>query len=138
MKKLLIPVIIVILVAVGAYRTFNYFNGPKIIDGVVSKSIDNNGKPLDSTTEFSPEDTVYFSAKGKKFLVKKAQVVWYKGKVATENRILIEDDINISSDGYFSAKLSLPEGLEEGLYSVSIYKSGHEIIQTHSEFYVKK
>lgn len=138
MKKILTSAIVVILLVVGAYRTFNYFNGPKIIDGVVTKSIDDNGKPLDSTTEFSPDDTIYFSAKGKKFLAKKAQVVWYKGKIATANRFLIEDDIHISEAGYFSAKLSIPEGLEEGNYSVSIYKAGHDILQTSAEFYVKK
>lgn len=137
MKKILISVLVVIILLIGVYRTFNYFNGPKIIKGVVAKSIDDNGKPIEFVNEFSLDDTVYFSAKGKKFLAKKAQVVWYKGKVATENRFLVEDDIDISEEGYFSAKLSL-EGLEEGLYSVSIYKTGHDILQTHVEFYVKK
>lgn len=136
MKKALISMLIVVVLLVGAYRTFNYFNGPKMKEGTLSQSVDENGKPMGKATEFSSDDTVYFSAKGKRFLAKKAQVVWYKGKVATENRFLVEDDIYISEEGYFSAKLSL-EGLEEGLYSVSIYKDGHDIIQLQEEFYIK-
>ena len=137
MKKYLIPVIIAALVLTGAYKTYNYFNGPKMIEGVISRSVAESGKPLSPASQFSPEDTVYFSAKGKKFLTKKADVVWYEGKVATENRFLVEEDIDINEEGYFTAKLEVPEGLEKGRYSVSIYNADDDIIQLHREFIVK-
>lgn len=138
MKKLLIPVIVTIVIIVGGGKAYKYFNGPKIIDGTISKSVDDMGKPTNITTTFSPKDTVYFSAKGKRFLVKKATVVWYKGKVATVNRFKVQEDIDMSSDRYFSANLSVPEGLQEGHYSVSIYADDSEIIQARGEFDVKK
>lgn len=137
MKKGSILTIGVVLILVCFYFGYMYYNGPKIIDGVVSESRDDNGKPIGITTEFSPEDTVYFSAEGNRFWIKKAQVVWYKGEVRTENRILVEDDIVISKEGYFSTKLSLTEDLEEGQYSVSIYVAGKDIIETHTRFVVK-
>ena len=126
------------LILISFYFGYMYYNGPKIIEGVVSKNIDDNGKAVDIATEFSPEDTVYFSAKGNRFWIKKAQVVWYKDKFRTENRFLVEDDIVISEGGYFSTKLSAPEGLEEGYYTVSIYVAGRDIIETRTEFYVKR
>lgn len=138
MKKTLISSAIVVVMLIVGYFTYNYYNGPKIVEGVVSKSIDNNGKPIGITTEFSPEDTVYFSAKGNRFWIKKAQVVWYKGKIATANRFLVEEDIVISNAGYFSTKLSVPEGLEVGHYSVNIYVAGKDIEETRTEFDVKK
>jgi len=115
-----------------------YYNGPKIVDGVVSKHIDNNGKPVGITTEFSPEDTVYFSAKGNRFWIKKAQVVWYKDKFKAENRLMVEEEIRISDAGYFTTKLSVPEGLEEGRYFVGIYVAGRNIMETRTTFDVKK
>lgn len=138
MKKTLILTIAVMLILISFYFGYMYYNGPKIIEGVVSKNIDDNGKAVDIATEFSPEDTVYFSAKGNRFWIKKAQVVWYKDKFRTENRFLVEDDIVISEGGYFSTKLSVPEGLEEGYYTVSIYVAGKDIIETRTEFYVKR
>jgi len=138
LKKILISTIAVILILVSVYFAYTYYNGPKIIEGVVSKNIDDNGKPSSITTEFSPEDTVCFSAKGNRFWIKKAQVVWYKGKFATANRFLVEDDIVISNAGYFTTKLSVPEGLEEGHYHVSIYVANKNIIETHTEFDVKR
>lgn len=138
MKKTLISTIAVMLILISFYFGYMYYNGPKIIEGVVSKNIDDNGKAVDIATEFSPEDTVYFSAKGNRFWIKKAQVVWYKDKFRTENRFLVEDDIVISEGGYFSTKLSAPEGLEEGYYTVSIYVAGRDIIETRTEFYVKR
>ena len=128
----------VMLILIGFYFSYMYYNGSKIIEGTVSKNIDDNGKAVDIATEFSPEDTVCFSAKGNRFWIKKAQVVWYKDEFKTENRFLVEDDIVISKGGYFSTKLSAPEGLEEGYYSVSIYVAGKDIIETRTEFYVKR
>ena len=138
LKKILISTIAVVLILISVYYGYMYYNGPKIIEGVVSKNIDDNGKPVDITTEFSPEDTVYFSAKGNRFWIKKAQVVWYEGKIRTENRFLVEDDIVLNNAGYFSTELSVPEGLEEGNYSVSIYVAGKDIIETSTEFDVKE
>ena len=138
MKKLVTSTLIVILLLVGFYKGYNYYNGPKIVDGVISKSIDGSGKPLDITTEFSPEDTIYFSAEGNRFWIKKAKVVWYKGKIKTENRYLVEEDVKINKAGYFTAELSVPEGLEEGHYGVTIYVDGRDIQETHTEFDVKK
>ena len=126
------------LICISFYFGYMYYNGPKIIEGVVSKNINNIGKAVDIATDFSPEDTVYFSAKGNRFWIKKAQVVWYKDKFRTENRFLVEDDIVISEGQYFSTKLSVPEGLEEGNYTVCIYVDGKEIIETGAEFYVKR
>lgn len=138
MKKLLIPIIVVILIIVGSGASYNYFfRGPKITDTVLTKSIDENEKPNAPTTTFTSKDTVYFSAKGKKLAIKKATVVWYKGEISTKNRFKVEENIEINSAGYFSAKLTLPEGLEEGQYGVTTFSAGSEIIQTTSEFDVK-
>ena len=138
MKKLLIPVIVIILIIGGGGASYNYFfRGPKITDSVLTKSIDENAKPTAPTTTFTSKDTVYFSAKGKKMAIKKATVVWYKGKISTENRFKVEENIEINNEGYFSAKLSLPEGLEAGHYGVNTYSAGSKIIQSTIEFDVK-
>jgi len=138
LKKNLSSTIAVILILVSAYYAYMYYNGPKIVDGVVSKSIDYNGTPVGVTTEFSPEDTVYFSAKGNRFWIKKAQVVWYKDKFKAENRFMVEEEILISDTGYFSTKLLVPKGLEEGQYFVGIYVAGRNIMETRTTFDVKK
>lgn len=138
MKKLLTPIIIAVLIIAGSGVAYNYFlRGPKVTEVVLTKSIDENGKPTAPTTTFTSKDTVYFSAKGKKLAIKKATVVWYKGKISTENRFKVEENIEINDAGYFSAKLSLPEGLEAGHYGVNTYSAGSEIIQSTSEFDVK-
>ena len=136
MKKAIYPIIAAVLIIICAYKGYMYYNGPKIVDGVVSKEIDDKGKPVEITTEFSPEDTIYFSAKVNRFWIKKAKVVWYKGEVATENRFLVEEDIVVGKNGYFTTKLWVPEGLEEGQYNVSIYVAGKDITETHTEFSV--
>lgn len=115
-----------------------YYNGPKIVDGLVSKDMGVNGKPVSITTEFSPEDTVYFSAKTNRFWIKKAEVIWYKDKFKAENRLKVEEDILIGDAGYFTTKLSAPEGLEEGQYFVGIYVAGRDIMETRTRFDVKK
>lgn len=138
MKKLLISITLVITLLVAGYYGYNYYNGPKIVDGVASKGIGTNGKPVDISTEFSTDDDVYFTAKANRFWIKKADVVWYKGKIATENRFLVEEDVAINDDGYFTVKLSVPEGLEEGHYGVNIYSAGRKIVETSVEFNVKK
>lgn len=140
MKKILTSTIavIVIFVLVSAYYAYMYYNGPKIVDGVVSESLDTNGVPVGITTEFSPEDTVYFAAKGNRFWIKKAQVVWYKDKFASGDRFMVEEEIPINNARYFTAKLSVPEGLEEGQYFVGIYVAGRDIMETHTTFNVTK
>ena len=137
MKKLLIPILAVILIISGGGAAYKYFAGPKIIESTLTKSIDENAKPTAPTTTFTSKDTVYFSAKGKKMAIKKATVVWYKGKISTENRFKVEENIEINNEGYFSAKLSLPEGLEAGHYGVNTYSAGSKIIQSTIEFDVK-
>ena len=140
MRKLLIPISLVILVILllrGGGAAYKYFSGPKIIDSELTKSIDENGKATAPTITFTSKDTVYLSAKGKKLAIRKATVVWYKGEISTNNRFIVEENIKINSAGYFTAKLSLPEGLEEGHYGVSIYAAGKGIIETIHEFDVK-
>lgn len=138
MKKLLIPILVVILIIGGGGFAFKYYNGPKIPEGVMCKNVDKDGKPTDTATVFAPKDTIYFSAKGKKLLVKKARVIWYKDKISKANRLKVEEDIPMSSAGYFSAKLSVPEGLQEGHYYVNIYAAGSDVAETTGEFEVKK
>mgnify|MGYP006391232817 FL=1 len=138
MNKLLMAVLTVVALLVGTFYGYNYYNGPKIVDGVISENIDEKGNPIDYTNEFSPGDTVYFSAKVNRFWVKKAKVVWYKDRVATSNRVHVEENVVLNDAGYFTAKLQIPEGLEEGRYMVTIYKKGNKIRETTAEFYVKK
>ena len=138
MKKLLTPIIIAVLIIAGSGVAYNYFlRGPKVTEVVLTKSIDENGKPTAPTTTFTSKDTVYLSAKGKKLAIKEVTVVWYKGEISTKNRFKVEENIEINSTGYFSARLSLPEGLEAGHYGVTTYSAGSEIIQTTNEFDVK-
>ncbi|SES26667.1 hypothetical protein SAMN04487944_1309 [Gracilibacillus ureilyticus] len=137
-KKIITPILVVLILIVGAYFGYEYITDPKIVEGVVSKNIDDKGKPVDITTEFAPEDEVYFSAKRNRFWIKKAEIVWYKGTISTENRLLVEEEIEVNEAGYFSAKLSAPKGLEEGHYGVTIYVDDTDIIETKTEFDVKK
>jgi hypothetical protein len=137
LKKIIITILSVILILVGVYFGYEYISDKKIADGVVSRNIDDKGKPVDITTKFAPEDTVYFSAKRNRFWINKAQVVWYKGEIEKENRFLVEEEVIVNKAKYFSAELSVPEGLEEGHYGVTIYVKGSEIIETKAEFDVK-
>ncbi|AWE09288.1 hypothetical protein DCE79_11560 [Lysinibacillus sp. 2017] len=138
MKKILIKVVGIIVILVGVYFVYEYVTEPKIVDGVVSKNVDDKGNPVEVTAEFSPEDEIYFSAKRNRFWIKNAEVVWYKDEIATANRIYVEEKVKVNKAGYFSAKLSVPEGLEEGHYGVTIYVDGKEIMETKDEFDVKK
>ena len=138
LKKLLTTILVAIVLLAGVRLGYGYISGPKIVDGVMSKNIDDKGNPVHVTTTFSPEDTIYFSGKRNRFWIRKAQVVWYKGEIAKRNRFLVEKAVAINKAGYFSAKLSVPEGLEEGHYGVTIYVDGSEIIETKAEFDVKK
>ncbi|EQB89851.1 hypothetical protein J2Z44_003242 [Clostridium punense] len=137
MKKLLIPVLIIVLIIGGGGAAYKYFNGPKIVEIAMTKSVDDKGKPTAPTSTFTSKDTVYLSAKGKKLAIKKATVVWYKGEVLTQNRFKTEENIEISKAGYFNAKLSVPEGLEEGEYGVTIYNGSNDIIEKMVKFQVK-
>ena len=138
MKKLLIAVLVSVALFYGCFYGYSYYNGAKIKDGIISKSIDSKGRPTEFANEFSPEETVYFSAKVNRFWVKKAQVVWYQGDIAIANRYLVEEDVRVNKAGYFVAKLSAPEGLKEGHYSVTIYEKGNDIRETYADFYIKK
>ena len=138
LKKVVIPILTVIVLFVGAFFGYEYITEPKIVESVMSKSIDDKGKPVEVTTTFSPEDTVYFSAKRNRFWINKAQVVWYKGDISRKNRFLIEEKVGVNKAGYFSAELSVPEGLEEGHYGVTIYVDDSKIIETRAEFDVEK
>ncbi|MBD7985478.1 hypothetical protein H9649_12830 [Sporosarcina sp. Sa2YVA2] len=137
MKKTVSTVLVVILLLVGTYFGYEYVTEPKIVDGVMSKKLDDKGKPLEVTTTFAPEDSVYFSAKRNRFWINKAKVVWYKGEIAPENRFLVEEKVSVNKGKYFLAKLTVPEGLEEGHYGVTIYVKGSKIIETKAEFNVK-
>ena len=137
-KKMVSLVLGVAILLAGVFFDDEYLTEPKILDGIMSKKIDYKGNPVDVTTTFSPEDTVYFSAKRNRFWIKKAQVVWYKGEIQKRNRFLVEKAVAINKAGYFSSKLSVPEGLEEGHYSVTIYIDGSKIRETSVEFDVKK
>jgi hypothetical protein len=134
MKRMVITVLAVLFLFAGAYFAYEYITDPKIVDGVVSKSLNNKGKPGEITTEFSKNDTIYFSAKANRFWIKKADVVWYKGEIATANRVLVENGIELNKAGYFTAELSVPEGLDKGHYSVTIYVDGKGIRETNAEF----
>ena len=138
MKKMVTLILGIAILLVGTFFTYEYATEPKMVDGVVSKNIDEKGKPVDVMTSFSPEDTVYFSAKQNRFWIKNAEVVWYKDKIATANRIYVEEKVKVNKAGYFSAKLSVPEGLEEGHYGVTIYVDGKDIMETKVMFDVKK
>ena len=46
--------------------------------------------------------------------------------------------MKINKDGYFTSKLSVSEGLEEGHYGVTIYVAGSKDIETRAEFDVKR
>ena len=137
MKKIVALVLGVAILLVGAYFGYEYVNKPKIVNGVVSKNIGDKEMPVGMTI-FAPEDTVYFSAKGNRFWIKKAEVVWYKGEIDKKNRIYVEEEVKINKAGYFTAVLSVPEGLEEGRYGVTIYVDGSDIMETRAEFDVKK
>lgn len=138
MKKAVIALVAVILLSVGTYFGYEYVTEPKIVDGVMSKSVDDKGEPVEVTNTFAPGDSVYFSAKRNRFWINKAQVVWYKGEIAKKNRISVEEKVTVNKAKYFSTKLTVPEGLEEGHYGVTIYVKGSKIIETKAEFYVKK
>ncbi|MEK3980153.1 hypothetical protein MKY37_13960 [Psychrobacillus sp. FSL K6-2836] len=138
MKKIVITILAALFLFAGVFFTYEYITDQKIVDGVVSKSIDGKGKPVDITTEFSPDDTIYFGAKANRFWIKKAEVVWYKGEIATANRLLVEEGIELNKAGYFTTELSVPEGLDEGHYSVTIYVDGKKIRETDTEFDIKK
>lgn len=138
MKKVLITILVVFLLGIGVFFGYEYVTEPKIVDGVMSKKIDDKGRPVEVTTTFAPKDTVYFSAKRNRFWINKAQVVWYKGEISKKNRFLVEEEVIVNKAKYFSAKLTVPEGLEKGHYGVTIYVKGSKIIETKAEFDVKK
>lgn len=136
-KKIMAAIAVAVLLSVGIFFGYEYATEPKIVDGVISKNIDAEGNPVDVTAVLSPEDTVYFSGKRNRFWINEAEVVWYKGEIETENRISVEKEVASSKAGYFTAELSVPEGLEEGHYGVTIYVDGKKIIETRAEFDVK-
>ena len=137
--KKIVALILGFAILFGAvFLGYEYVSEPKMLNGVTSKNIDSKGKPVDKTTTFSPEDTVYFSAKQNRFWIKKAQIVWYKGEIKKENRIYVEKKVKVNKGGYFTGELTVPEGLEEGQYGVTIYVDGAEIMESKAKFNVKK
>ncbi|MHA6252496.1 hypothetical protein [Oceanobacillus sp. CAU 1775] len=137
MKKKIYASIGVIVLLVVFYNGYNYYNGPKIVDGVISKEISNTGDPGTVASEFSPEDTVFFTAKSNRFWVKEAKVIWYKDNLSSKNRFLVEENVIKNDAGYFNVQLTAPDKLEEGEYFVTIYEEGNDIIETKGKFIVK-
>lgn len=136
-KKFILPVLIALIVIWGGNAAYKYFAGPKIKESTLTKSIDENGKPTAPADTFTSKDNIYFSAKGKKLSIKEATVIWYKGEILTENRFKVDEKIKKSKSGYFSSQLSVPEGLEEGTYGVTIYNAGRDIIEAQWRFEIK-
>ena len=128
----------VVILYGAVFFSYEYATEPKIVDGVLSKGIDAKGNPVNMTNEFTREDTIYFSAKQNRFWIKKAKIVWYKGEIKTKNRIYEEEEVKVNKAGYFSAKLSVPNGLEEGLYGVTIFVDGSQIMEIKAEFNIKE
>lgn len=138
MKKELKILLIIIAVGLGIFLAYEYATEPKIVGGVLSKSIDDKGRPVEVTSSFSQGDSIYFSAKRNRFWIKEAQIVWYKGEIETENRFLVEEEVEVNDSKYFSSELTVPEGLEEGQYGVTIYVQGKEVIEEKISFEVEK
>lgn len=136
MNKSVIAVFSVLLLMGAFYFGHQYVNGPKIVEGVVTNERPVEGKSMESKEVFESDEPVYFTAKGNRFWVKEAHVIWYKGEIRTGNRYL-EEVVKIS-DGSFTAELSVPEGLEEGIYGVGIYAKGNDVMETKVLFEVKK
>lgn len=137
LKKVWAAILGPVVLSVGIFFGYEYVTEPKIVNGVVSKDMDEEGNPVGVTTVLSPEDTVYFSGKKNRFWIEEAEVVWYKGDIKTENRMVVEKEVASNKAGYFSSELSVPEGLEEGRYGVTIYVEGKKIIETKAEFDIK-
>lgn len=137
LKKVWATILAAVILSVGIFFGYEYVTEPKIVNGVVSKDIDGEGNPVGVTTVLSPEDAVYFFGKKNRFWIEEAEVVWYKGEIKTENRIFVEEEVASNKAGYFSSELSVPEGLEEGHYGVTIYVDGKKIIETKAEFDIK-
>ncbi|MCF0149436.1 MAG: hypothetical protein HUJ77_13715 [Clostridium sp.] len=137
MKKFIIPILLVILILAGLDSAYKYFFGPKIVEITLTKSVDDKGKATEKTDTFTSKDKIYISAKGKKFAIEEATVVWYKGEVSTKNRFKVEKNIEKNKSGYFTAEFTVPEGLEEGDYGVAIFNGDNDIIEKELEFKIK-
>ena len=136
-KKVVLLLLGIAILSMGTSNLYGYVTERKIVNGVVSRNLSDKGMPV-GMTMFAPEDTVYFTAKANKFWVKKAEIVWYKGEIDRKNRIHVEKNVALNKEGYFTAKLSVPKGLEEGQYGVTIYVDGSDFMQTRAVFDVKK
>ncbi|AWE09287.1 hypothetical protein DCE79_11555 [Lysinibacillus sp. 2017] len=136
-KRVVLLLVGIVILSVGTTNLYGYVTERKILNGVVSKDLSDKGMPV-GMTMFTPEDTVYFTAKGNQFWIKKAEIVWYKGEIDRKNRIHVEKNVALNKEGYFTAKLPAPEGLEEGHYGVTIYVEGSDFMQTRAEFDVIK
>jgi len=138
MKKAISIVLGIFLLGLGIFLVYEYVSEPKIVEGVMAKTIDEKGNPSDITNTFTPGEKIYFAAKRNRFWINEAEVVWYKGEIKTANRFLVEEEVTVNDAKYFTAELTVPEGLEEGHYGVTIYVKGKKIMETHAEFDVKK
>lgn len=138
MKKILTTILVVSVLGVGAFFGYEYVTEPKIVDGVMSKKIDGKGRPIEIAKTFEPDDTIYFSGKQNRFWIRKAKVIWYKGEIIKENRLYVKEEVIVNKGKYFTAKLTIPEDIEEGHYGVTMYVKGSKIMETKAEFDVKK
>ncbi|MEK5080057.1 hypothetical protein MKX73_14100 [Solibacillus sp. FSL W7-1436] len=138
MKKAISIVLGIFLLGLGIFLVYEYVSEPKIVEGVMAKTIDEKGNPSDITNTFTPGEKIYFAAKRNRFWINEAEVVWYKGEIKTANRFLVEEEVTVNDAKYFTAELTVPEGLEEGHYGVTIYVKGKKIMETHADFDVKK
>lgn len=160
MKKLLSVLIVIIFIAlaVGAYY---YIKQPVVKVAVLCKSIDSNGKPVDEfkgkvssqKTEgkfgksiraktityvvLSKDTTIYTSVKVLARYTKNMKIIWYKGDPSSSGRIKVDNNVPVKSS-YASSKLTIPQGLKEGKYSVNIYQQDSDISEKTLNFEVKK
>lgn len=134
LNKAIRTILIIIGVGLVIFFGYEYATEPKMVDGVLSKDIDEKGKPVEVTKVFTPEDSIYFSAKQNRFWIDEARIIWYKGDFEQENRILVQENVKVNDAKYFSAKLTIPEGLEEGSYGVIIYVQDKEIMEEKATF----
>ena len=65
------------ILSVGITNLYGYINERKIVNGVVSRELSGKGMPV-GMTMFAPEDTVYFTAKGNKFLFLLYKLFWHQ------------------------------------------------------------
>lgn len=137
MKRKVLAVIGLVLVVIVLFLGQKYIADAKIADAVVTTTINDEGKPKGHSEHFTTDDTIYVAAKGTRFWVDEADIVWYKGEIRTKNRFVENRNVEKNDAGYYVAELVAPEGLEAGTYGVAVFVAGENIIETKVEFTVK-